>query len=77
MNGNAARRCALIFPAAGVTLKAALQCNKQDPLQAQAAGPRTFMARRPVLRRNVVLATLLALAALGMYVGIFLKVSGG
>lgn len=35
------------------------------------------MARRPVSRRNVVLATLLALAALGMYVGIFLKVSGG
>lgn len=35
------------------------------------------MARRPISMRNVALAALLALAAVGMYVGIFLKVSGG
>jgi hypothetical protein len=65
------------FSRRGLNLKRGVAA--QQPGSALAAGTSAVhtMSKGSIAMKNVALAVVLALAALGMYVGIFLKVTGG
>ncbi len=54
-----------------------MRCNNRGSLLRLGTGAAQTMSKGSTAMKNVALAVVLALAALGMYAAIFLKVSGG
>lgn len=65
------------FSRRGLNLKWSVAAQQMGPAPAPCTSAAQTMIKRSTAMKNVALAVVLALAALGMYVGIFLKVSGG
>ena len=65
------------FSRRGLNLKRSVAAQQPGLALAACTSAAHTMSKGSIAMKNVALAVVLALAALGMYVGIFLKVSGG